>query len=105
MGKPKKLDKMAAEFVELDEIEAQMTKLKTRAEEIKQSVRDALGSSEEGTIKGVTVVTYVTAQRSEFDQSAFKAAHPIIAKRFIKIRPVRTMLLKTKAWGEAGLRG
>lgn len=105
MARPKKLDKMAAEFIELDEIDAQITKLKTRQEELKQSIRDELGASEEGTIKGVTVVTYVTAQRSEFDQSAFKAAHPVIARRFIKIRPVRTLLLKSKAWGEAGLRG
>lgn len=105
MSRPKILNKMAPDFIELDEIAAQMTKLKTRKEELEQGIRDALGAAEEGTIKGVTVVTYANAERMDFDQSAFKKAHPLIAKRFVRIKTVRTLLIKSKAFGEAGLRG
>lgn len=103
MAKIKKLDSMTDVLVELEQLRAQADKIKRRKEELEQAVRDALGASEEGTVKGVTVVTYARAERADFDQSAFKKAHPIIAKRFITYRPVRTLLLKTKAFGEAGL--
>lgn len=103
MSKPKKLDDMTDVLTELEALRAQASKINTRKGELEQLLRGALGAKEEGTVNGVVVVTYANAERAEFDQSAFKAKHPIIAKRFITFKRVRTLLLKTKAFGEAGL--
>ena|SRR5688572_3270044 len=105
MGAPKKLDGLKDELIELDEIRAQMTKLDTRKKELEQSLRDALGAAEEGTVRGVTVVTYAAEERMSFDQTAFKQKHPRIAARFVTFKTIRRLLVKDKAFGEAKLRG
>lgn len=102
--KPKKLDAMTEVLRELDDLRAQLEKLGTRKKELEQEIRDRLGPAEEGTVNGVTVVTYGRSERAEFDQSAFKRELPDLAKRYITYKPIRTFLLKTKAFGEAGLR-
>ena len=104
-ARPKKLDGLAGDLAELENVTAQIAKLNTRKKEIEQAVRDALGAAESGTVKGVEVVTYARAERASFDESAFKKAHPVIARRFIGYKEVRTLLVKWKSFGEAGLRG
>lgn len=105
MTAPKKLDSMKDVLIEIDELTAQMTKLSTRKKELEQTLRDALGAAEEGTVRGVTVVTYRSEERMAFDQTAFKQAHPRIAKRFVTFTTIRRFLVKEKAFGEAKLRG
>ena len=105
MTAPKKLDGFKDELIELDEIKAQQTKLDARRKEIEQALRDALGEAEEGTVRGVTVVTYAREERMSFDQSAFKKKHPRIAARFVTFTTIRRFLVKDKAFGEAKLRG
>jgi predicted phage-related endonuclease len=105
MGAPKKLDGFKDELIELDEIRAQLTKLDTRKKELEQILRDALGPAEEGTVRGVTVVTYANEERMSFDQTAFKQKHPRIAARFVSFKTIRRFLVKDKAFGEAKLRG
>ena len=104
MSRPKKLDSMADVFAEFDEVKAQLDKLKTRKDELESRIREAMGRAEEGTINGVTVVTYKEGTTSEFDQGSFKEKHPVIAKRFMIFKTRRTLLVKVRAFTEAGLR-
>ncbi len=104
-SRPKKLDGMADVFVEFEEVKAQLEKLTNRKGELEAEIRGAMGRAEEGTINGVTVVTYKEGTTSSFDQSSFKEKHPIIAKRFMVFSTRRTLLVKVRKLSEALRRG
>ena len=83
---------------QIKEIDELIADLNSRRDLLKADVIAALADETQGTIDGKVVVTHTTYTQSRFDTTAFKAALPDVAQRYMKHSEVtRFVIVKPQA--------
>ena len=65
--------------------------LEERRDALKQTIIDALGDEETGTVDGVSVVTYRTTTTNSFDSKRFREQNPDIAAGYMRSSSYRSL--------------